>query len=119
MKRRGAVVTIPVAPYNVRIHLFTDREQFAADINGVRGGDDFTADDCNGMTWVTKRHFDDIWVGVFAKGALRLSTLAHELIHAMEWIIDRHDLPHGFNNSEPKAYLYQYMFVECSKALRK
>jgi len=115
VKRTGAILELEVAPYGDTLYLFTDRAKFrrASKALGAPLEVEFVRR-CAGLC-VSSR--TNILIGVFGNG---LSTLVHELTHALDHIIGFNSLPPvGVNgpSNETAAFLMEYLFKKCSEAL--
>ena len=58
-----------------------------------------------------------IWVKEIPKTLSQYATLYHELYHAVDHIADSRAFNPVDKISEPKAYLFEYLFTEVSKVL--
>jgi len=116
VRRKNPVLDLELAPYGMYLHLYNDREKYRQAINALKGARNAVTQErasrADGMCFHHPQ--GHIWVGVFKKDP---SVLIHELSHAVDMITDHVGLPHGTDNGEPRAYLLDYMFSKCSKAL--
>ncbi len=113
MKFPRAKLRLSLDPYPMTLHLYTSRATYCRAVNEGRARPLVGAKDQehDGLCIVRGA---DIAVGVFTGD---LSTLVHELTHAMEHVADYVGLERGFPN-EPGAYLMQRMYRECVGALK-
>lgn len=74
------------------------------------------SENCYGSTIDTTRCETVIWLDSTQPSLDTLGTLVHELCHAIQFMQTQIGWKHTDEN-EPYAYLFQWLFVECAKAM--
>jgi len=116
MKRKRLArpdAVLALAPYPMTLHLFTHAATYCRAVRAYKPSERIAPKDirCGGAC---SRFNDHILVGVFNGDA---ATLVHELTHALEHVTEYLELPRGFENNEPAAYLMAHMFRGCIDSL--
>jgi hypothetical protein len=72
---------------------------------------------CDGQT-VFCADFVVIWSKHKDKSVESLSTLVHECVHAANMVLDHKGIPMNLENDESQAYLVEWLFENCLRALK-
>lgn len=86
--------------------------------NPIESQEDFetSLDTCTGLSGAVLTEDDAHWVVYLAEKDLR--TLTHECVHMAYFLLDVAGVEHDVTNHEVFAYLQDYLFGECAKALK-
>jgi hypothetical protein len=72
---------------------------------------------CEGQT-ICFNDFIVIWSKHKDRSIESLSTLVHECVHAANMILDHKGIPMSLENDESQAYLVEWLFENCLRALK-
>jgi hypothetical protein len=112
MKRRRLArpdFVVELSPYPMTLELFTHAATYCRAVRAHKSSEKIEPKDIRsgGACSCFKDH---VLVGVFNGDA---ATLVHELTHALEHVTEHLELPRGFDNNEPAAYLMAHMYRAC------
>lgn len=104
-------------PYGWKVYFFTDESKWARFTSRASGAlldkQEETAAEADGLTMlgVDAQH---IYLAVFNGEP---GTLAHEAVHAANYMLDRAGVKMSYENDEAQAYLVGYIVDQCMPAL--
>ncbi|QDH84574.1 hypothetical protein Axy21_046 [Achromobacter phage vB_AxyP_19-32_Axy21] len=99
-------------PYDVVVHLHTDRAKLARAAMHSRDAREELLDSLDGVAGVCCGRGAHVHIGVFVDGAVyRRQTLVHELVHACMEILGDAGVPVERSNNEALAYLLDNLYA--------
>jgi hypothetical protein len=107
------ILTLKLTPYPWTLTLWTDRQAMDRHLKKMRPDRETDPTDVGGrcVSMLDMRHTA---LGIYQRD---LGVLVHELQHALCHIFDEIGIQTNAGNSEPAAYMLQFMFNECRRAM--
>lgn len=90
-----------------QVNLFTKKQKI----------DPIDISNCDGQT-ICSNDSIIIWSKFKDRSIESLSTLVHECVHAANMILDHKGIPMSLENDESQAYLVEWIFENCLRALK-
>ena len=75
--------------------------------------------DCNGICIFTYKPFYYIYLKKFDWSIETQACLVHELNHFVDFVLDDSGIPLRIENTEVRAYYFEYLFTKCLTQLKK
>lgn len=132
MKKKINKIIIPVPVYRVSVVIFFGATMEEMIKQGVKGGikeksftkewRDWVGENIETATGICCDYGEDnkdvlVWVKVRPQRCSEYAVLYHELYHATDHIADSRAFNVKDKISEPKAFLFEYLFTQASKVL--